>query len=227
MSYGYDYEPESGSGGVFLSLKKGSSPITVRLASKFEVGFRHWLSSQNKYAQCHRPTKDEREAYKTKHNKEIKNECPYCGDDLVKDERVALNEIFAWKVIDRQDGKPKIFSGPKSVFLDIKKLAEHKNWGDPTEYDIEISRVDGERTVYEVIADPRSLGKPLTKEELEALEKANFDLKKAVRTDKPSKTEAGNLETMPEDDEVIDPSTDLKEPEAPEKDEDPYDDIPF
>jgi len=74
-------------------------------------------------------------------------------------------ENFAWVVIDRADGEAKAFRAGVSIFLKIKELAQNDDWGDPTGYDITITRTEtNPANYYSVVASPNK--SKLTKDEI-------------------------------------------------------------
>ncbi len=77
-------------------------------------------------------------------------------------------------IIDRKTQSYKILDMSVSVFKSIQELVRDEDWGDPTQYDIDI-KVDkngGATGYYTVI--PKSK-KPLSKEDLDLKEKADLD----------------------------------------------------
>jgi CRISPR/Cas system CSM-associated protein Csm3 (group 7 of RAMP superfamily) len=86
-------------------------------------------------------------------------------------------EKFAWVVIDRADGKAKVFTSGVSVYLTIKGYAENEDWGDPTKYDFTITRTEeSTANYYRIVPSPNRSG--LSEEEIAEIERANIDLNK-------------------------------------------------
>jgi hypothetical protein len=88
----------------------------------------------------------------------------------------------AWIVLHRtsEDGKaisvPRTFKAGMTVYAQIRDLDMDPDWGDPTGYDIVVTRTGtGLETKYGVIPKPN--GKPVTAEERAAIDDANFDLR--------------------------------------------------
>lgn len=87
-----------------------------------------------------------------------------------------LREQFAWLAIDRADGDVKIFTAGISVYLTIKGFVQDEDWGDPTGYDLTITRIEeSTANFYKVIPSPSK--SPITPEELEKVKNSNLDLK--------------------------------------------------
>lgn len=81
-------------------------------------------------------------------------------------------------VIDRRDKKTKILELSSQITSAIKRLALDDDWGDPRNYDVNISRgAPNSQPLYTVFAKPK---KPLTDDENAAVAKflENTDLKK-------------------------------------------------
>jgi len=86
-------------------------------------------------------------------------------------------ERFAWLVIDRSDGQIKVFNAGVSIYLIIKGFAEDKDWGDPTKYDLTITRTEeSTANYYRVVPSPNK--SEVTKEELKVIKDSHIDLKK-------------------------------------------------
>jgi hypothetical protein len=82
---------------------------------------------------------------------------------------------FAWLVIDRSDGQVKVFSGGTSIYLIIKGFAQDPDWGDPTKYDLTITRTEeSNANYYRVVPSP--VKSEITEEELKLIKESNIDL---------------------------------------------------
>jgi len=106
-----------------------------------------------------------------------------------------MNERFAWIVIDRADNEIKAFKGGVMIYKKVKELLLNDDWGDPMQYDLTITRTEEDGNYYTVIASPKK--SDITKEELEAIKKADIDLEKMFKVkDKGTKTfgEGGAIE---------------------------------
>jgi hypothetical protein len=96
-------------------------------------------------------------------------------------------EKFAWVVIDRADGKAKVFTSSVSIYLSIKKFADDEEWGEPTQYDFAITRTEESTSnYYSVVPSPKK--SKLTKEELQAVEESEIDLEKMFPAGKGTNT---------------------------------------
>lgn len=77
-------------------------------------------------------------------------------------------------IIDRKTQSYKILDISVSVFKSIQELVRDEDWGDPTQYDIDVKvDKDGGATGYYTVI-PKSK-KPLSKEDLDLKEKADLD----------------------------------------------------
>lgn len=99
----------------------------------------------------------------------------------VKGEEKTVKRV-AWIVLHKtvSDGKPVItpttYKTGAAVFQYVKDLVKNKEWGDPMGYDITIACNGGDvpNKYYSVAPCPNA--KPITSEQKEMIEKANFDL---------------------------------------------------
>lgn len=65
-------------------------------------------------------------------------------------------ETFAWKVIDREDSKVKVFSAGVSVYLRVRDLANNEDWGNPEKYDLTVERTEqSTANYYSVTPSPK------------------------------------------------------------------------
>jgi hypothetical protein len=88
------------------------------------------------------------------------------------------SDKYSWVVWNYDDDKAQILSKGKSVFNQIAELSQDEDWGDPTTYDIKITRTGkGMETRYSVVPSP-SKG-TLTEAQVEACEA--IDLPKVVK----------------------------------------------
>lgn len=151
----YDYQPET-SGGKYLSLKNKGDKINIRIADKPISYFVHWVN--NKPQRCDDP-----------------EDCKTCLEEKSNpksfDPQQRRKQVFVWPVIDRKDGIAKIFKGGASIFLGLREYALNTKWGDPTKWDVEITRTEIRPKYYSVIPDPDSRTVELTKEELTGVNK--------------------------------------------------------
>ena len=152
----YNYQPEV-DGGKFLNLKSKGEKIVIRLADKPISSFRHWING--KPLIC-----------------EDKKTCETCNKTYnVSDAEVALKEkrqqVFSWLVINRGDGEAYIFKGGIAIFRGISEYGKNPKWGDPINYDLEITRTEIKPQYYSIVPDPGSIGTKLTKDELDKVAK--------------------------------------------------------
>jgi len=210
--YGYDKVDEIPmTGGRYLSFGKNDKGkvIQIRLVSEPVYILNHWiLGGDGKKTPI--VCKGE--------------ECPYCKESIPPKERLDKVSLWGWIVIDREDNGVKVFQGPFTIAKQIREMSERVDkqgnivWGDPFLYDITIERTEEPgANYYKVDGLPSTKGKEITKEEKDAIEKADFNLEEELVGGKKS-SNTGSY------------SGDLEEPE---KKEEPAsetvsaDDIPF
>src|SRR5579875_2334418 len=121
----YDFEPTS-TRSSFLRLKSKGESVKIRIASKPYREPKVWKEGERA------PMKDENAAKLTEEQ----------WARIMGDPDYNVTEVFSWVVIDRKDGQAKIFSGAPSVYKAIGALAKKEEWGDPSGYDIEITRTE-------------------------------------------------------------------------------------
>jgi hypothetical protein len=108
-------------------------------------------------------------------------------------------ERFAWLVIDRADGKIKVFVGGVSIYLGIRDLYNSEDWGDPTKYDITITRTEeSPANYYRIVPSPKKT--ELTDEEREMIATTEIDLLKMFADGKGTNT-FGKPKTITQEDE--------------------------
>lgn len=96
-------------------------------------------------------------------------------------------EKFAWIVIDRSTGEVKAFKGGVMIYKAIKTYFLDEDWGDPTKYDLTITRTEEKGNYYTVSPSPKK--SDITEEEKKEIEEADIDLEKLFRaTDKGTST---------------------------------------
>lgn len=95
-------------------------------------------------------------------------------DDKFGKDKPKINHIWVFPVFDYVDKKMKIFQiTQKTIMKAISGLVTDPDWGDPTKYDIGITRVEGKRVTYAVTAYPP---KPVSKEVLTAQKESKIDI---------------------------------------------------
>jgi len=140
------------------------------------------------------------------------------------------NTRYAWAIYNHDNGSGQILQLPPTAYRQIAAIAADPEWGDPTSYNIKITREGtGKDTKYSVVGSPQKT--ELTEEQKE--EAGKVDVQKAISnaipltqftsTDslpKPAPTVSDVLDAIPGS-KVVD--------EPPRKDEDApnLDDIPF
>ena len=88
-------------------------------------------------------------------------------------------EQFAWLVIDRKENIVKVFTSGVSIFLIVKGYAESEDWGNPTKYDLTITRTEeSTANYYRVTPSPKKTD--ITEEELKLIKDSKIDLKTIV-----------------------------------------------
>jgi len=97
------------------------------------------------------------------------------------------SDKFAWVVIDRATGEIKAFKGGVMIYKAVKAYNNDEEWGDPTKYDLTITRTEEKGNYYTVTASPNK--SDITEEEKKAVEEANIDLEKLFKaTDQGTET---------------------------------------
>lgn len=160
MTTGYDVDYDNGGGGLFLRLKEKGQSVRVRLVSEPL----HWTETTDK----------------------------------ITDEEGNPKELkkVAWVVIlkDLVDGKPvksvKVYEGGPMVYNAIKALAKSDDWGDPTTYDLTITRTEKQGSYYTVHPNPKPMG-PISAEEAELVKAAGIVLADTVGPNRKAKADGG------------------------------------
>jgi hypothetical protein len=95
-----------------------------------------------------------------------------------QDPRVQIASLCLWKNPDTLESEVKVFQFGWTIQKALKALAKDSDWGDPTEFDIEI-HATGEKLErkYNVVPKPK---KDLTREEKKAIFDCDWDLKSLV-----------------------------------------------
>ena len=169
-NYG-DVEKQYGMGGNWLKLKGGENKI--RLVSEFEVYGNHF--DGKKGIICIGKDKG-------------------CTECAKKSDVKA--QALGW-VIDRTDGKVKLFRMPYSVFKKIGELQMQEEYQFETvpNYDITITKTgEGMETRYSVIASRKDTD--ITGSEMEAINKTVKPVSEVIENMK-SKQKEGNTEDVP------------------------------
>lgn len=146
----------------FLNLVKKDDKIKIRLVTKPQSYFIHWVDGSP--TACTRPAAGE------------PKDCDVCMELELVDKtdteaaRKRRKQMFVWGVIDRADNEAKVFKAGLQVFKDIAKYAKDESWGGPnkeaTLFDITITRTErSPQDYYTVVPDPKSLTKEVTEEE--------------------------------------------------------------
>ena len=118
-------------------------------------------------------------------------------------EEPKVSEKFAWIVINKDTGDVKVYKAGVMIYKKIKDLALDSEWGDPTTYDITITRTEEKGNYYVLVPSPNK--SEITKEEKQRISDANLDLERLFKTtDKGTKTFGRKQEVEPpfSDDEI-------------------------
>lgn len=156
----YDFEPRQAPS-VYLKLKERGDKVTVRIASV-----------------PYREPKVWKEGGKTPMSSE--QVLTLRQDDWVtifREPDYNVTESFHWKVLDRGSNTAKIFSGTPGIYKNIKKYAQMDEWGDPTEYDIQIERTEAPGLNYYAVT-PLPRKEILSQKELKLL--SELDMKEKL-----------------------------------------------
>src|SRR5258708_28463629 len=196
----YDREPSTGSR-QFLRLKSKDDSVIIRVASAPYREPKVWKVGEQK------PMADENSARLTEEQ----------WAAIMREPDFNVTEVFSWKVIDRSDGKPKIFSSTPGVYKKFKAYAEMKEWGDPKEYDIKITRTeDPGPGYYDVMALPDKT--PLSEAERDAVDSLDITklLSNARLSSNPQIDDLSEEFTGPVKKTVSKEPEELEEPEEPD-----------
>lgn len=125
---------------------------------------------------------------------------PHRYEDVLPDGKMVRK--CAWIAILKEmvSGKPNlravVFQASPMVYGAVKDLAESEDWGDPTQYDVQVTRTEEQGKYYTVVPIPKPMG-PITEEQAAMVAEKNIDLAK-VCAPKAKQTKA-------EEDEEYDP----------------------
>lgn len=154
----YDFEPRQAPS-VFLKTASQGDAVKFRLASSPYREPKVWKEGVRKPLDAEETTKL----------------TPQQWVGLYRDPDYNIAEIFHWKVIDRNSGQAKIYSGSPMVYKAIKKHAEMEDWGDPTTYDFRVERTEKPGAYYEITALPNKVD--LTDAEKKSIDDLNLEEK--------------------------------------------------
>lgn len=189
MADDYGRDPRSGSG-QYLALKTKDEVVIIRIASAPYREPKVWKEGERK------PAANDAVAGYT--------EAQWAA--IMANPDFNVTEVFSWKVIDRADSKPKIFSSTPGVYKKIKAFAQQEQWGDPKTYDIQIKRTeDPGPGYYDVMALPNKT--EITEKEQEAVD--SLEMTKLSPN--------ARLSSNPQIDDLSDEYTKPKAPDAPEE----------
>jgi hypothetical protein len=141
---------------IFMTLKKGDS--NFRILSPAVLGYEYW-------------TNDTKVVRSKEFPKETPNIRVRLDEKKQKEVKDKPKHFWAFKVWNYDEKAVQVLLiTQKSIQQGILNLVNDEDWGNPLNYDIKITR-DGEKftTKYSMSPKPK---KPLTKEVLEAIEKA-------------------------------------------------------
>lgn len=159
----YDFEPREAPS-VFLTLKNKGDKVLIRIASAPFREPKVWKTDTKEP-----PMADENVLKLTEDH----------WRTIYRDPQYTVSEVFHWKVIDREAGIARIFSGTAGVYKQIKKYATMQGWGDPTGYDLQIERTEQPGpSYYQVTAIPDKT--PLTESEQKLVDAIDMHEKKPV-----------------------------------------------
>jgi hypothetical protein len=119
---------------------------------------------------------------------------------LEKDGSYNIKHFWAFKVLDREDGRVKIFEITQNgVKREIESLLQDADWGEPTEYDIKITgEGKGLDRRYTVNPVPH---KPLTAEEKSLVARTEINLEALFKGENPFDSEAPKM--LPDEEEGV------------------------
>ena len=88
------------------------------------------------------------------------------------------NTRYAWAVYNHETKTGQVFQQSVTGYRSIAALAQDEDWGDPSGYDIKVSREGSTQKNTRYHMSPVPNGKPLTEEQKAEVEKV--DIKKAI-----------------------------------------------
>lgn len=95
--------------------------------------------------------------------------------------QVTTSEKYAWLVIDRADGKVKVFQCGKDIWKKVSALVKNPDWGSPLTYDLTITRLGlNPQNFYDVAPSPNNKGE-ITEEEKQQVMTCGIDLAEALK----------------------------------------------
>lgn len=158
MSSDYDYEPKS-KPSKYLRLKDKDQSFKVRIATApYRIVKVFRIDAKLPMDDAEVAQFDDEDWFK-----------------VMGDPDFNVVESYVWGVIDRSDGNPRYVQASKMVYKAIKDYGLDPDWGDPTGYDITITRTEKPGSYYTVKASPNKTD--LTDSELQKV-KDNLDFKK-------------------------------------------------
>jgi len=133
-----DYKPAPKSGGDYLN-KFEEGDTKIRIMSDAITGWVYWTEEDNN-----------RKPVRLKEAPEI------VPVEAVQDKFGGyIKEFWAFTVWNYQESKIQLCEITQATIKDaIFVLHSSEDWGDPKQYDLTITRTDGERTSYDVIPSP-------------------------------------------------------------------------
>jgi hypothetical protein len=139
MSNAYDHEPRK-TAGKFLRLASKDQSVKIRIATEPYREPVVWLEGRKD------PLKAE----------ELSGLSMDQWAKIMGNPDYNVNERYSWGVIDRTDGKARIFSVSPGVYRSVRDYAQDmEDWGDPTQYDFTITRTEEPgRNYYTVKPSP-------------------------------------------------------------------------
>jgi hypothetical protein len=136
----YDREPQKAPS-QWLKLKGKDEEVTIRIIAPPIREPQIWLADRDGSP----PVKGEVVAKLTKGQ----------WATIMREPIFNISEIYYFVVIDRADGKAKIFQTTSGVYGKVRDYAQKDAWGDPKRYDISITRTENPgKNYYEVMALP-------------------------------------------------------------------------
>lgn len=116
----------------FLRLKSKGDSAKIRLASEPYIERNVWDERTNEFVDREKVAKFTAESWA----------------HVVREPHYKVAETFYWLVIDRQTGTAKIFQASAAIYNMIGVYATDPDWGDPTGYDITVTRTEKPGTAY-------------------------------------------------------------------------------
>lgn len=154
----WDRKPKEATG-VYISLKAQGESAKVRIAAAPLRFPTVWPSGEIKA----KPLNDD----------VVANFTAGQWASIMRSPDYEIRETYVLLVIDRSDGAAKIFKVSSTIYGKIRDYAKNPEWGNPTGYDITVTRTETPGKAYwDVTPSPKS---PITSNEVDRVRALNIE----------------------------------------------------